>query len=134
LRPSSSSSSLIGGYACENSDTVRCEIGGDEDGEEVGDGGPNVDGDTNACGGADDIGVAGAKFIRWLVGEGSPSKLLRLCRIVSGDFGGVGTLEFKKRFVVLTLSPAFCSESIRSAIEPPAVVIKAGSVFVLSVL
>jgi hypothetical protein len=49
LKLSISSSSSMEGNVCENSDIVKWDSCGEEDGDEVGDGGPSVEGDTKAC-------------------------------------------------------------------------------------
>jgi hypothetical protein len=57
-----SSNSSMEGKACANSERLKCANCGDEEGEDDGDGGPNVAGETKVCGeGAEETAVAGAK-------------------------------------------------------------------------
>ena len=60
LKPGSSSSSSIDGNACVKPERSKLFSCGDDEGDEDGDGGPKVEGETRVWGdGADDIGVEG---------------------------------------------------------------------------
>ena len=110
------------GNVCENSDNVKWDSCGEEDDDEVGEGGPSDDGETRACSdGAEDVGMLTLTPVlsEWLGGGGSPETEWRLGREAGGDMGGVGIFGLEKRFVAPTLRPASCSKRMRSAIEPP---------------
>lgn len=95
---------------------------GEEDGDDVGEGGPKEDGETRACGdGAVDGGRDGAK-LELCVTEGDNGWVDIRLDIIGG---GVEALEVSRgaRFVVAIDNPLLCNARIRSFILPPEVVI-----------
>jgi hypothetical protein len=117
------------GKAWENSTGVRKDVRGDEEVEDVGDGGPRAEGGTNEW----DVGGGLESFddpdALWVMGgDDSPSECreFRVVRMLSEevDVGerGIAKVEgssLEMRFVVLTDSPASCNDRIRSAMVPP---------------
>lgn len=102
-----SSSSSIEGKACEKPDKSSW---GEDDGEDDGEGGPKLEGDTKVWG-EGETGVDGTTVVAvafevdiWL-----------------GDVGGAGRLATsrEKRFDVPTERPLSCRARTRSAMEPP---------------
>jgi len=132
--PPTSSSSSIDGKACENSVKYEDEVCGDDEGEDVGDGGPKLDKGTNACGDGvvdvefdvDSAGGAGkfdeaAEVDTDMEGDNKLELEYRF-RIASGDTGGVGKLvggSRENRLLVAPTRPASWRDRIRSAMLPP---------------
>jgi hypothetical protein len=107
-----------------NSDRLKVESLGDEDDDDVGDGGPRAEAGTKSWGdGMEEVVEYGVDSMdREGVGEERLWEEKRLVRTESGDMGGVGGNEGtsrEKRFVELTDKPLSCKARIRSAIEPP---------------
>jgi hypothetical protein len=94
-----SSNSSIDGNVCENSTRLNGEVRGDEEGSDVGLGGPSVDGDTKAC--SDD-----EEAVEIMGGEAS---------CVCMDTGG-GTLA-KERCVGETSDPSESCDCMESRLE-----------------
>jgi hypothetical protein len=122
---SSSSNSSIEGKVWENSVRLYEDVCGDEDGEDVGDGGPRLDKGTSACGeGAVEFEVEAEGKVRFDDADTDAEERLGLekrFRMVSGDIGGVGgiLISREKRLVVLTDRPASWRDRMRSAMLPP---------------
>jgi hypothetical protein len=131
--PPTSSSSSIDGKACENSVKYEDEVCGDDDGEDVGDGGPRLDRGTKACGdGVVDVefdvdsDAGGGKFEEAAEADTDVDARFEFeyrFRIASGDTGGVGRLVGGSRenrlLVAPTDRPASWRDRIRSAMLPP---------------
>jgi hypothetical protein len=139
--PPTSSSSSIDGKVCENSVKYDDEVCGDDDGEDVGDGGPRLDRGTKACG----DGVVDVEFDDDVEGSGGTGKegdkfeeaaeadtdmdeakleFEYRFRIASGETGGVGRLvgggsRENRLLVAPTDRPASWRDRIRSAMLPP---------------
>jgi hypothetical protein len=117
------------GNVWENSTGVTKEVRGDEEVEEVGDGGPRAEGDTkewDVDGVLDNFEDADAL---WLMGGDNRERDCREFLVVrvsdDVDVGESGTAvvvgsSLETRFVVvLTDIPASCNDRIRSAMLPP---------------
>jgi len=128
-RLSISSSSSIEGNAWENSTGVRKEVRGDEEVEDVGDGGPRAEGDTKEWDMEGVPDIFDEVDALWLMGgdsgEGACREFL-VVRVPSEDVdvGESGTAVVvgssrETRLVVLTDKPASCNDRIRSAMLPP---------------
>lgn len=92
-------------------------MGGEEDGVEDGEGGPRVDGETNACidcACAEAGGSRGEELLEALT-EGELAKFL-------GETGGVGKFAWSRILVCPSDSPLSCNALIRSAIEADGVI------------
>jgi hypothetical protein len=102
-----SSNSSIEGKACEKPERSS---GGEDEGEDVGEGGPKLVGETKVCG----EGVMG-------VGGTTVVVVVFEVNIRLGDVGGVGRLATSRenRFEVPTERPLSCRARTRSAMEPP---------------
>ena len=130
--PLTSSSSSIDGKACENSVRYDDDVCGEEEGEEVGDGGPRLERGTKACGeGAVEFdaesgcAVGGAKFDDVEANAEERLELEYRFRMASGDTGGVGNVAVvgrsreKRLLVGTTERPASWRDRMRSAMLPP---------------
>ncbi len=119
------------GNAWENSTGVRKEVRGDEDVEDVGDGGPRAEGDTKEwdVGGVLVLDIFNEADGLWLMGGDNRERACREFLVVrvpseDGDVGESGTAVVvgssrETRLVVLTDRPASCNDRIRSAMLPP---------------
>lgn len=117
------------GNAWLNSTGVRKEVRGEEDVEDVGDGGPRAEGDTKEW----DVGGVFDNFddvdALWLMGGDNNERDCReflVVRVPSEDVevGESGTAvvvgsSLETRLLVLTDKPASCNDRIRSAMLPP---------------
>jgi hypothetical protein len=117
------------GNAWLNSTGVRKEVRGEEEVEDVGDGGPRAEGDTKEW----DVGGVFDNFddadALWLMGGDNSErdcKEFLVVRVPSEDVevGESGTAmvvgsSLETRLVVLTDKPASCNDRIRSAMLPP---------------
>jgi hypothetical protein len=130
-RPSISSSSSMEGNAWENSTGVRKDVRGDEEAEDVGDGGPKAEGDTNEWTEGGGLETLDDEDVLWvIVGDDNPRdcRELRIARVLSevvvvivGERGidKEGGISLETRLVVLTDKPASCNDRILSAMDPP---------------
>lgn len=118
------------GNVWENSTGVRKEVRGDDDVDDVGDGGPSAEGDTKEW----EVFVEFDVFddetdALWLMGGDNRDRDCReflVVRVLSVDVdvGESGTAVVvgssrERRLVVLTDKPASCNDRIRSAMLPP---------------
>lgn len=127
LDVNSSNSSMVG-KACENSAIVECASGGEDDAEDVGEGGPRLEGGTTAWG--DDVVELlfdGGRTERGGGGGADTSVGDSLCeRMGSGDLseigrgvGGATGTSRGLRLDVSTANPASFNFLTRSAMEFP---------------
>jgi hypothetical protein len=117
------------GNVWENSTGVTKDVGGDEDVEDVGDGGPNAEGDTKEWAAFDGVGIFDEADAVWLMGGDNRERACKeflVVRVPSEDVdvGESGTAVVvgssrEMRLVVLTDIPASCNDRIRSAMLPP---------------
>jgi hypothetical protein len=117
------------GNVWENSTGVRKDVRGDEEAEDVGDGGPRAEGDTNEWVGGVGFDVFDDVDALWLMGGDnrvSDCREFLIVRVPSEDVdvGESGTAmvegsSLETRFVVVTDKPASCNDRIRSAMLPP---------------
>jgi hypothetical protein len=128
-RLSISSSSSMEGKVWLNSTGVRKDVRGEEEVEDVGDGGPRAEGDTKEW----DVGGVFDNFddadALWLMGGDNRERDCReflVVRVPSEDVdvGESGTAvvvgsSLETRLAVLTDNPASCNDRIRSAMLPP---------------
>ena len=102
---------------------------GDEEAEDVGDGGPKAEGDTNEWAGGGGLETLDEEDVLWvIVGDDKPRdcRELRIVRVLSEDvdvgergIDKVGGISLETRLVVLTDKPASCNDRILSAMLPP---------------
>jgi len=117
------------GNVWENSTGVRKDVRGDEEAEDVGDGGPRAEGDTNEWVGGVGFDVFDDVDALWLMGGDnrvSDCREFLTVRVPSEDVdvGESGTAmvegsSLETRLVVVTDKPASCNDRIRSAMVPP---------------
>lgn len=117
------------GNVWENSTGVRKEVRGDEDVEDVGDGGPNAEGDTKEWGVFAELDIFDETDALWLMGGDNTERACKEFLVVlvpseDVDVGESGTAMVvgssrETRLVVLTDIPASCNNRIRSAMLPP---------------
>lgn len=113
-----------------NSDKIGLAIWGDDGGEDAGEGGPNVEGETKECGGSGELGDVGVIGRDCMVGVGGIEEK-RLEELVSGVGGPFWT---DCRFVVLIARPLDCRAFTRSTTLPPDLPTRPSSYSTLSVL
>ena len=128
-RPSISSSSSMEGNAWANSTGVTKDVRGDEEAEDVGDGGPKAEGDTNEWAEGGGLEILDAEDVLWvIVGDDKPRdcRELRVVRVLSeevdvGERGidKVAGISLETRLVGPTDKPASCNDRILSAMLPP---------------
>lgn len=120
-----SSSSSMEGKLCVKSEKFRWDMRGEEDAEEVGEGGPKLEAGTSAWG--EDIvelAVIGVARTVGLSGVGGDSRV-RFWRDIRFAFGRTGSgdmgvgISRDNRLVVETARPASCNNRMRSAMLPP---------------
>lgn len=117
------------GNVWENSTGVTKEVRGDEEAEDVGDGGPRAEGDTKEWVGGDGFDIFDDVDALWLMGGDSRESDCReflIVRVLSEDVdvgesgaAGVEGSSLETRLVVVTDKPASCKDRIRSAMLPP---------------
>jgi hypothetical protein len=117
------------GNVWENSTGVRKEVRGDEDVEDVGDGGPSAEGDTKEWEVFVEFDIFDETDALWLMGGDNRERACKeflVVRVPSEDVdvGESGTAVVvgssrERRLVVLTDKPASCNDRIRSAMLPP---------------
>ena len=117
------------GNVWENSTGVRKEVRGDEDAEDVGDGGPSAEGDTKEWDAFAELDIFDETDALWLMGGDNKERACKeflVVRVPSEevDVGESGTAVVvgssrETRLVVLTVKPASCNDRIRSAMLPP---------------
>jgi len=104
-------------------------VRGDEEAEDVGDGGPRAEGDTKEWVGRVGFDILDDPDALWLMGgdnRGSGCREFLIARVPSeevdvGDSGTAGMegSSLEARLLVLTAKPASCNDRIRSAMLPP---------------
>jgi hypothetical protein len=104
-------------------------VRGDEDAEDVGDGGPKAEGDTNEWAEGGGHETLDDEVVLWvIVGDDKPRdcRELRIVRVLSeevvvGERGidKVDGISLETRLVVPTDKPASCNDRILSAMLPP---------------
>lgn len=117
------------GNAWENSTGVTKDVRGDEEVEDVGDGGPRAEGGTKEWDGGGGLDIFEDVDALWLMGGDNRERDCReflFVRVPSegADVGESGSTEvegssLERRLVVLTDKPASCKDRILSAIDPP---------------
>jgi len=104
-------------------------VRGDEEADDVGDGGPKAEGDTNEWTGGGGLDTLNDGDVLWLiVGDDNPRdcRELRMVRVLSEDvdvgergIDKVDGISLETRLVVPTDKPASSSDRILSAMLPP---------------
>jgi hypothetical protein len=118
------------GKTWENSTGVRKDVRGEEEVEDVGDGGPRAEGDTNEWEGGGGLETFDDADALWVMGgDDTPSECreFRIVRVLSEEVdvgeSGIAKVEGSsletRLVVVLTDKPASCNDRIRSAMLPP---------------
>jgi hypothetical protein len=117
------------GNVWENSTGVRKDVRGDEEVEDVGDGGPRAEGETKEWAGRVWFDIFDDADALWLMGgdnKESDCREFLIVRVPSEDVvvgesgtAGVEGSSLETRLLVLTDKPASCNDRIRSAMLPP---------------